>query len=84
MLESVLKSAKTSSIRSAVYEVSLVSMTTNFNTQLNSEEIKKLISQLSADDVSELKEGLENWLESTEPVSIDNSDFQDLEEAKRV
>lgn len=45
-------------------------MASDFNARLNSDEIKSLISQLSADDLGELTSGLENWLE--EPATDDS------------
>ncbi|MGC9503181.1 hypothetical protein [Baaleninema sp.] len=59
-------------------------MNTNFNSQLNSEEIKTLISQFSADDVLELKESLEDWLESTATVSSEEAGLSELGEGEQV
>ncbi|MFO8040888.1 MAG: hypothetical protein R6U67_15740 [Sodalinema sp.] len=39
-------------------------MTSQFTSNLNPDEIKDLISQLSAENVTDLKTGLEHWLDT--------------------
>lgn len=39
-------------------------MTSQFSSNLNPDEIKDLISQLSPENVTDLKTGLEHWLDT--------------------
>ncbi|USR90825.1 hypothetical protein NEA10_18695 [Phormidium yuhuli AB48] len=62
-------------------------MTSQFSSNLNPDEIKDLISQLCADNVSDLKTGLENWLDTPNSspmeetsLSVSHRDSGDMEE----
>ncbi|NMG60950.1 hypothetical protein E1H12_21170 [Geitlerinema sp. P-1104] len=49
------------------------SMTSQFTSNLNPDEIKDLISQLCADNVSDLKTGLENWLDTSNSPPLEET-----------
>ncbi len=44
-------------------------MTSQFSSNLNPDEIKNLISQLSAENVTDLKTGLEDWLDTPDTAA---------------
>ncbi|KPQ39615.1 MAG: hypothetical protein ACLFM4_07255 [Phormidium sp.] len=63
-------------------------MTSQFTSNLNPDEIKDLISQLSAENVTDLKTGLEHWLDTPDSSGNESSglgassEVYDLEERR--
>jgi hypothetical protein len=48
-------------------------MTSQFSSNLNPDEIKDLISQLSPENVTDLKTGLEHWLDTPDSSANERS-----------
>lgn len=59
-------------------------MNSDFTSNLNPEEIKSLISQLSADNFSELKAGLEDWLETPNFHEGDSQGLSETSESEEA